>query len=98
MAGFGNLQYLLINAVNIFCQVIYLLIFVRIILSWLPGANRSSIGGFIYNLTEPILGPIRKMIDRSPIGGGMMLDFSPVIALFLMEIIKRIVISIILML
>lgn len=77
------------QAIDIFFQVVYLLIFVRILLSWFPIA-RGGFGGFIYSLTEPILGPIRSMINNSPIGGGMMLDFSPVIALFFMELIKMI--------
>jgi uncharacterized protein YggT (Ycf19 family) len=41
---------------------------------------------FIARLTDPILAPIRKMVYNSPLGGaGMMLDISPVIALFILE-------------
>ena len=80
------MESLLIQAIGKFFQILYYLILIRIILSWLPGLGRSSIGVLIYNFTEPILGPVRDMIDRSPIGGGMMLDFSPVIALFIMNI------------
>jgi uncharacterized protein YggT (Ycf19 family) len=37
-------------------------------------------------MTDPILAPIRKMVYNSPLGGaGMMLDISPVIALFILE-------------
>lgn len=58
------------------------LIFVRIILSWVPFLGRDNpIVNIIYSLTEPILAPIREIIRKSPIGNaGMMLDFSPVIA------------------
>lgn len=84
------MQSLLLNSIATFFKLIYLLIFIRIILSWIPGLNQSSIGVLIYNLTEPILGPVRRMIDKSPIGGGMMLDFSPIIALFLMNIVNMV--------
>jgi YggT family protein len=68
---------------------------IRIILSWIPGLRDSGFGRIIYELTEPILGPIRNMIDNSPIGGGMMLDFSPVIALFIMKVISVILQSVV---
>ncbi|MGE4214681.1 MAG: YggT family protein [Anaerotignaceae bacterium] len=84
------MQSLLLNSIETFFKLIYFLIFIRIILSWIPMLNQSSIGVFIYNLTEPILGPVRHMIDKSPIGGGMMLDFSPIIALFLMNIVSMV--------
>lgn len=82
------------KAIDMFFQVIYMLLMARILLSWFPMINRGSgIGALLYTLTEPILGPIRNMIDKSPIGGGMMIDFSPIIAFFIMDIIKRILIS-----
>ena len=80
------MQNLLLQSVDKFFEVLYFLILIRIVLSWLPGIRDTSVGGIIYQLTEPILGPVRSMIDNSPIGGGMMLDFSPVIALFIMNI------------
>lgn len=89
------MQALLLNAVDVFFRVIYILIFVRIILSWLPIGRGGGIGELLYALTEPILGPIRSMLDRSPIGGGMMLDFSPIIALFVMDIVEMILKAII---
>ena len=85
------MQSLIIEAVNVFFDILYFLILIRIILSWLPGIENTGIGGIIYQLTEPILGPIRRMISNSPIGGGMMLDFSPVIALFIMKVINVVI-------
>lgn len=82
------MQNLLLNSIEVFFKLLYFLIFIRIFLSWFPGINQSAIGGIFYTLTEPILGPVRHMVDKSPIGGGMALDFSPIIALFLMDIVK----------
>lgn len=82
------------KAIDMFFQVIYMLLMARILLSWFPMISRNNgIGAILYTLTEPILGPIRNMIDKSPIGGGMMIDFSPIIAFFIMDIVKRILIS-----
>lgn len=63
-----------------------LFIWVRIIMSWIRPRryNRTfaQIEEIIWRLTEPILGPIR---DRLPTGG-FGLDFSPIIATFLLTL------------
>lgn len=40
-------------------------------------------------------GSVKRMMDKSPLGGGMMLDFSPVIALFILDIIQIILLYIV---
>lgn len=94
----GNLQVLLDKAVGSFFYIMELLIFGRILLSWLPLGFDNPIGKFLYSMTEPILGPCRKMLDKSPLGGGMMLDFSPVIALILMMLARQLILGLIWML
>ncbi len=91
----SEIQTLLISAIGVFFYVLELLIFVRILLSWIPlgfGYN-SGIGRLLYNLTEPILGPVRSMVDKSPLGGGMGLDFSPIFALILMRLVQSLLIA-----
>ena len=65
----NSIQALLISAIGVFFYVLEILIFVRILFSWLPfgvGYN-SSIGRLLYQLTEPILGPVRN-IGADPSG------------------------------
>lgn len=57
-------------------------------MSWLPIGHGTVIGNFLGTMTDPILLPCRDMISNSPLGRGMMLDFSPIIALFILSIIK----------
>ena len=88
----------MVKAIYNFFYVLEILIFVRIVFSWVPRMGyQSAIGRLVYNLTEPILGPCRRMLDKSPLGGGMMLDFSPVIALFILDIIQMILLYIVAM-
>jgi YggT family protein len=91
---------LLINSVEIFCTVLYVLVFIRVILSWLPIDTRSNpLLVIVYALTDPVLNPIRSLLYRSPLGGrGMRLDFSPIFALFLLRLAQTVVISFIRML
>jgi YggT family protein len=69
---------------------IYLLvIFARILFSWVrvePGTPVASIYSVVYNLTEPVLGPLRQVIP--PVRLGMAaLDLSPLILLIGIRII-----------
>ncbi len=86
----------LVPAINIFAWVLSSLIFIRIILSWIRFGRSNPLIQLVYSLTEPILGPIRELLYKSPLGGpGMMLDFSPVIAYFLIEAVRRFLIILI---
>ena len=63
----------------------------RIIMSWFPiqpNTGMASIYAFLHAVTEPVLGPIRRIIP--PIGmGGMGLDLSPLIVFFGISILLR---------
>ena len=94
----SSLQSLLIQALGVFFSFMETIIFVRIILSWFPLGYGNPIIRFLDTLTEPILGPVRNMVDKSPIGGGMGLDFSPIFALILMRLVQTLLTSAVLML
>ena len=70
-----------------------IVMFARIILSWFPiepGSGIATVYGFLYAITEPVLGPIRRVIP--PLGmGGMGLDLSPLIVFFGIQILQRII-------
>ena len=83
------MQVLLSNALNIFFRVLYIIIFIRIILSWISmGREIPGVSEAIYGLTDPFLVPVRKMIQASPINGGYMFDFTAVIVLFVLNILS----------
>ena len=49
----------------------------------------------LYVLTEPVIAPIRSLLQRSPLGGpGMVIDFSVLIVLILLEPVRFMVVSI----
>ncbi len=64
-----------------------LLIFARIVISW--GASpHNRLLHFLIRVTEPVLGPFRRVIP--PVG---MMDISPIIVLFLFDLLKRAVMA-----
>lgn len=77
---------------NILCallQVYFVVLIARIILSWFPvqpGTTLSSIASVLYDLTEPVLGPVRRVIPS--IG---MLDLSPLVVFFGLQIVQQVI-------
>ncbi len=88
---------LLLSAIDMFFRVIELLIFATILLSWLPIGRGNALSGMLHSLTDPILLPCRKMLENSPLGRGMMLDFSPIIALILLSLVRQFLQSVVYM-
>jgi len=83
---------------QILCTILnlYLIaLFARIILSWFPmepGTAMASIYQFLFSITEPVLGPLRRVIP--PVGGGgFRLDLSPIIVLIAIQIIQSAVLG-----
>jgi len=65
------------------------IIFARIILSWVrvePGTGLASVASVVYNLTEPVLGPIRAVIPPMRLGVAA-LDLSPLLVFLVIMII-----------
>ncbi|WAA13668.1 YggT family protein [Fervidibacillus halotolerans] len=58
-----------------FATIIY------IFMSWVPNARESQIGYILSRICEPYLEPFRRFIP--PIG---MIDFSPIVALFVLQL------------
>jgi YggT family protein len=76
----------LVNFGNLLINILLVLIFIRVLLSWIPaGLGRFRV--FIYEVTEPILGPLRRVIP--PMGG--MLDLSPIVAFIILTIIQNLI-------
>jgi YggT family protein len=75
--------------INVVAQALVLAIFVRVIMSWVPVRLPLGLNDLVWNVTEPVLAPIRRLM---PIAGGM--DFSPFIALLLIQIITSILLRV----
>ncbi|MDW7675691.1 MAG: YggT family protein [Bacillota bacterium] len=72
-------------------EVMSWLIIARVLLSWIRHNPYSPIIRFVYEITEPILGPFRRLIPR--LGA---IDFSPIIALLALRYLETIIIKLLL--
>lgn len=89
-------MYILARIINALFEIFNILIIARVIISWVqpnPSDERwRKLIRLVFNLTEPILGPIRELIPTGSIG----IDFSPLVAIFALSIIRSFLIRIIL--
>ncbi|PIZ00569.1 YggT family protein [bacterium (Candidatus Howlettbacteria) CG_4_10_14_0_8_um_filter_40_9] len=76
-------QVLLRNFVNLFFNALYLLIFVRVVMSWIPNLQSGKFAEFVLEITDPVLKPIQKIIPN--LGG---IDISPIVAFFLLQLLQ----------
>ena len=72
--------------ISIVAQAEVLAIFVRVIMSWVPLRLPFGLNELVWNVTEPVLAPIRRFL---PMAGGF--DFSPFIALLLIQLIASVI-------
>ncbi|MHB9022864.1 MAG: YggT family protein [Armatimonadota bacterium] len=79
------------STVLISLQLLYyavmLLVLAGVILSWLPHLRWRPIGRLIYNLTEPVFQPIRRLIPPIRLNSGVAVDLTPIIVVILVEVV-----------
>jgi len=68
-------------------QVYNILILARVLASWIIRDPDNQIYHFLYSITEPLLGRIRRIMPM------MGLDLSPIIAYFLLNLVANLLIS-----
>jgi YggT family protein len=73
------------SAFEVYCWIII----ARILISWLPHNPGHPVTRFIYEVTEPLLAPIRRIMPRT----SMPIDFSPIVAVLLLNLLQRLIIS-----
>ncbi len=83
------MQKQIIFFISVFSQLYSFLIFFRIILSWIP-TRPNNLTRFVSDVTDPFLLLCRRILP--PIA---MIDFSPILALFAIDLISYFLISLI---
>ena len=72
-------------------NVYQVIIIARVLLSWFPlqpGGVMAKINVVLLRVTEPVLGPLRRILPRMG-----MLDLSPLVAILLITVLSRVVLK-----
>jgi YggT family protein len=78
-----------IALIRLLFQAFYVLLIIRVVLSWVPGVARDHPAvDFVFRVTSPILTPIRRIMP--PMGG---LDLSPLVAILLLTVVQTLVLN-----
>ena len=67
----------------------------RVVLSWFPispDGSVATVAGFLYLVTDPVLGPLRRVLPPLRMGA-MALDLSPIVAFFGISILMGVLCS-----
>lgn len=77
----------LVNFIQLLAFFLWFMLIIRVVLSWTNPMGGGGLTAFVYQMTEPILAPIRRMIPSS---SGI--DWSPLIAMLLLGVVVRVVV------
>ncbi|WP_338955929.1 YggT family protein [Fusobacterium nucleatum] len=81
------LAYSLITIIERLSWLLYILIMIRVILSWVPMNNNFT--ELIYNITDPMLKPFKDFLDKYI---NLPIDFSPLLFILCLQAVERILI------
>jgi len=83
----GNFFIALANVLDVVLTLVYWLILIRALISWVNPDPFNPIVQFLYNTTEPILSPIRRLMPP------MAIDISPIIVFLAVLFLKPFLVS-----
>jgi YggT family protein len=80
----------ILNVLFLVLNVYQLILLARVLITWFPNIDRSNpIVKFLFDVTEPVLEPIRRTLPQT----GMM-DFSPLIVFLGISVLQRILVAV----
>lgn len=78
----------ILNVLLMFITVMQFAIIGRAIMSWFDRSQSNPISQFLVQLTEPIVAPIRSLLPSMG-----MIDFSPLVAILVLLVLRMMLIS-----
>jgi len=78
----------LVNFVRLLAMFLWFMLIIRVVLSWTNPQGGGQLTAFVYQMTEPILAPIRRLLP--PSSG---IDWSPLIVMLLLGVVVRVVVQ-----
>lgn len=78
-----------VNFIRLLAMFLWLMLIARVLMSWTNPRGGGQLTAFVYQMTEPFLAPIRRLLP--PTSG---IDWSPLIAMLLLGVIVRVIVRI----
>ncbi|MGU9538755.1 YggT family protein [Clostridium tepidum] len=77
------------TAVSLLFRLLEGAILIDVVLSWVAPGKRDPFTNFVHSLTDPLMKPARSFQNK--IAPNLMIDFSPIFALVLLDILRNLV-------
>ena len=78
--------YFLRTFLELLAAAVWVLVLARVVVSWVDPAGRNEWSRRIVAMTEPLLGPIRRLLPSTG-----MIDLSPLVLLVVLGVLLRVV-------
>lgn len=88
----GNLVGAIAGVLNTLLGLYSFIVIAAAVVTWVSPDPWNPIVRFLRQATEPLLGTIRRILPGF-LGGGAGIDFSPLIALVLIEFVRRFIVG-----
>ena len=72
--------------VQLFVTVLWLVVIARVLVSWIDPRFEGSVARFLYETTEPLMAPVRRVLPQTG-----MIDLSPLVVLLVLGVLARLV-------
>lgn len=83
-----HILYVVGTTVRVIVYLLQFLMLARAILSWLPLDEDNPIENFLYMVTEPVIAPVRALIEHFGWFEGLPIDMSFFITFILLSVIQ----------
>ena len=77
---------MILELINALIMAAWIALFVRVILSWFPVSRDNPIVSVVFQITDPMLAPIRRIMPSTG-----MIDLSPLVLFFLLYFLRILV-------
>lgn len=81
-----TILFVLRYTVGLLLEVLQFMMLARAIFSWFPNLSDSSLGDFVFTVTEFVIAPVRALFDKFGWGVGMMLDMPFFVTFILLSV------------
>ena len=77
--------------VRLVLDVLTTLMFLRAVVSWLPGLSDTRFGEFLYTVTEWVIMPVRSLFDKMNWNAPIMIDVPFFVTFILLTVVSSII-------
>lgn len=82
-----ELLYILVSVIRITLGLLKWLMLARLLLSFFPLDDENAILRFVYAVTEPLIFPVRNILERFDFFANSPIDFSAILSYYILVIV-----------